>query len=164
MGQEREDMMKDNKMNGIEMKEEVMPSKVKRVVIIEVEDASTDLVERLLRNLKNEDKGKNEREYIRIKDLEIMTDEKKVLKRGKKVELTWIEYEVMRYLMKHPGWVYTKEQIYEALWDEDSESAIQAVAIVISRLRKKIEDDPKKPEYVMTVQGYGYKFLNREYW
>lgn len=146
------------------MKEEMMPSKVKRLVIIEVEDSSTDLVERLLMDLKNEEKVKDEREYIRIKDLEIMTDEKKVMKRGKKVELTSLEYEVMRYLIKHPGWVYTKEQIYEALWDEDSESTIQAVAIVISRLRKKIEDDPKNPEYVKTVPGFGYKFLNRDHW
>ena len=94
----------------------------------------------------------------------VITAEKKVLKNGVDVNLTAIEYGVLLYLMAHPGWVYTKEQIYEALWDEESDSTMQAVAIVISRLRGKIEDDPKNPEYIVTVSGFGYRFMKREKW
>lgn len=142
-----------------------MSTEVKRVIIIEIEDSSSNIVDRILSELHRDDtKVKDEREYIAIKDLEIITAEKKVLKNGVDVNLTAIEYRVLLYLVAHPGWVYTKEQIYEALWDEESDSTMQAVAIVISRLRGKIEDDPKNPEYIVTVSGFGYRFMKKEKW
>ena len=60
-------------------------------------------------------------------------------------------------LMKNPGRVYTKVQIYEYLRGEYFENDENTIMVHISNLREKIEDDPKQPEYLLTVRGLGYK-------
>lgn len=76
---------------------------------------------------------------------------------GKEIPLSQHEYDLLFLLAEHPGWAYSKEQIFETVWDMDSNSFLSAVANTVSRLRRKIEPDPQKPTYIQTVQGYGYK-------
>ena len=76
---------------------------------------------------------------------------------GKKIELTAKEFEILKLLMKNPKKVYTKEQIYSQIWDDAYLGDENAVNVHISRLRSKIEDNPRDPKYIVTVWGIGYK-------
>ena len=80
-----------------------------------------------------------------------------VMKNGKKVELTAKEFEILKLLMKNPKKVYTKEQLYSQIWNDAYMGDENAVNVHISRLRNKIEDNPRDPDYVVTVWGIGYK-------
>lgn len=94
--------------------------------------------------------------------LEIRLHQRRVLKNGKDVNLTRLEYGALCYLATSPGRVFTKAQIFEAVWNMESESCQSSVANVIYNLRKKIEPDSRKPTYIKTVLGMGYKFASGE--
>lgn len=80
-----------------------------------------------------------------------------VAKNGVLLDLTAREYEILKLLLKHPKKVYTKEQIYNQVWKDAYLGDENAVNVHISRLRAKVEDDPRKPVYIQTVWGIGYK-------
>lgn len=80
-----------------------------------------------------------------------------VTKNGCKIELTSKEFEILKLLLQNPKKVYTKEQIYSLVWNDTYYGDENAVNVHISRLRNKIEDNPRKPQYVITVWGIGYK-------
>ena len=80
-----------------------------------------------------------------------------VSKQGKEIELTAKEFEILRLLLQNPRKVYTKEQIYSLIWNDAYLGDENAVNVHISRLRNKIEDNPRSPKYVITVWGIGYK-------
>ncbi|MDU4735682.1 MAG: response regulator transcription factor [Thomasclavelia ramosa] len=84
-----------------------------------------------------------------------------VTKNGMDIYLTKSEFQVIKLLSSHPGQVFSKEQLFEIIWNEKSESCLYAVENMISRIRKKIEDDPSRPQYILTVYGYGYKFTKK---
>lgn len=84
-------------------------------------------------------------------------DNYSVLKNGEKIELTAKEFEILKLLMKNPKKVYTKEQLYALVWNDVYVGDENAVNVHISRLRNKIEDNPRNPQYVLTVWGIGYK-------
>ena len=94
--------------------------------------------------------------------LEIRLHQRRVLKDGTDINLTRLEYGALCYLAASPGRVFTKEQIFEAVWSMESESCQSSVTNVIYSLRKKIEPDSKKPTYIKTVLGMGYKFASGE--
>ena len=94
--------------------------------------------------------------------LEIRLHQRRVLKDGADLKLTRLEYGALRYLAASPGRVFTKAQIFEAVWSMESESCQSSVTNVIYSLRKKIEPDSKKPTYIKTVLGMGYKFASGE--
>ena len=77
---------------------------------------------------------------------------------GKSIELTNYEFEILYLLARHPGQVFSKEQIYNQVWKEPYYRAEDNVMSLIRRIRKKIEPDPSKQIYVLTVWGIGYKF------
>ena len=81
-----------------------------------------------------------------------------VTKNGETVQLTPMEYKLLMKLMKSPGRIYTKVQLYESICGEYFESDDNTIMVHISRLREKIEADPKKPAHIITVRGVGYKF------
>lgn len=85
------------------------------------------------------------------------TDMYSVTKDGKPVQLTAKEFEILRLFLQNPRKVYTKEQIYSLVWNDAYLGDENAVNVHISRLRNKIEDDPRKPAYILTVWGIGYK-------
>lgn len=80
-----------------------------------------------------------------------------VKKDGREIELTAKEFEILRLLLQNPKKVYTKEQIYSLVWNDAYLGDENAVNVHISRLRTKIEDNPREPRYVITVWGIGYK-------
>jgi two-component system, OmpR family, alkaline phosphatase synthesis response regulator PhoP len=77
---------------------------------------------------------------------------------GERADLTTTEFEILRFLAAHPGWVYSRQQIMEQLWDGDFYGEARSADVHIQRIRKKIEPDPKAPRYIQTVRGIGYKF------
>ena len=76
----------------------------------------------------------------------------------KRVDLTAAEFEVLRLLAAHPGWVYSRQQIMEHLWDGDFYGEVRTADVHVRNIRRKIETDPKNPRYILTVRGMGYKF------
>lgn len=90
--------------------------------------------------------------------LEIRQHQRRVLQDGKDICLTRLEYSTLVLLASNPGIVLTRTQIFEAVWSMDSDSCHSNVGSVICNLRKKIEPDSKKPTYIKTVLGVGYKF------
>lgn len=90
-------------------------------------------------------------------DLEMNLESHTVHKNGLAVDLTAKEYEILRLLLSNPKKVYTKAQLYSFIWQDDYLGDENAVNVHISRLRTKIEDDPRKPQYILTVWGIGYK-------
>ena len=95
---------------------------------------------------------------IIIRDAELRKEEKKLLMRGEAVHLTPTEYKIMEFLMENPGHVFTAEEIYSHVWDNEAFSVENTVMVHISRIRDKIEMNPKKPEYLKVVWGIGYVF------
>ena len=94
--------------------------------------------------------------------LEIRLYQRRVLKNGTDISLTRLEYGALCYLAASPGRVFTKAQIFEAVWSMGSESCQSSVTNVICNLRKKIEPDSRNPTYIKTVLGIGYKFASGE--
>ena len=90
--------------------------------------------------------------------LEIRQHQRRVLQGGEDVSLTRLEYSTHVLLASNPGIVLTRTQIFEAVWNMDSDSCHSSVGNVICNLRKKIEPDSKNPTYIKTVLGVGYKF------
>ena len=80
-----------------------------------------------------------------------------LMKGNRQIQLTPMEYKILSILMRSPGRIYTKVQLYEAVCGEYFENDENTIMVHISNLRDKIEDDPKKPEYLLTVRGLGYK-------
>lgn len=80
-----------------------------------------------------------------------------VKKGGKTVDLTAKEFEILKLFLQNPKKVYTKEQLYSLVWNDAYCGDENAVNVHISRLRGKIEEDPRNPRYVQTVWGIGYK-------
>ena len=91
-------------------------------------------------------------------DLEIRLKEQTVSCNGQLVTLTYHEFAVLAYLARHPGWVFSASQIYEAVWNVDGEHCGTAVASVISQIRRKLTPNMPKGGYIRTVLGSGYKF------
>ena len=90
--------------------------------------------------------------------LTILPQQSKVIIDGEEVVLSKREYAVLYLLARHPGWIFSKEQIYEAIWNENSDTCFNAVTNTISRLRKKMKMEGSQKDYIQTVFGYGYKF------
>ena len=78
--------------------------------------------------------------------------------RGSVVHLTPTEYRILEFLMENPGHVFTAEEIYSHVWNNEAFSVENTVMVHISRIRDKIEMNPKKPEYLKVVWGIGYVF------
>lgn len=94
---------------------------------------------------------------IEIDGLVLDEEAKVVLVEGQQVKLTPIEYKITELLMKHAGRVFSINEIYERVWNEEAYNAENIVAVHIRKIREKIEVDPKNPRYVKVVWGIGYK-------
>jgi DNA-binding response OmpR family regulator len=89
--------------------------------------------------------------------LEVNDDSKEVTVDGESVKLTPYEYKILLFLVKNQGRVFTIEQIYENVWEEEAIAADNTVAVHIRHIREKIEINPKEPRYLKVVWGVGYK-------
>lgn len=94
--------------------------------------------------------------------LKIYTREQIVYRDGNLVSMSHHEFLALVYLAEHPGWIHTKEQIYEAVYmDKIVEDIENSVYCLIHSLRKKLESDPQHPKYIQTVRGVGYRFYQK---
>ncbi|WP_027410188.1 response regulator transcription factor [Anoxybacteroides tepidamans] len=98
-----------------------------------------------------------ERQTLRIGNLEILPDHYEVYFNGERLELTPKEFELLVYLAKHKGRVLTRDQLLSAVWNYDFAGDTRIVDVHISHLREKIEQNTKKPLYIKTIRGLGYK-------
>ena len=89
--------------------------------------------------------------------LAINDDLKEVTVDGEQVKLTPIEYNILQLLVKHQGKVFSIDQIYENIWNENAVGVDNTVAVHIRHIREKIEINPKEPRYLKVVWGVGYK-------
>ena len=102
--------------------------------------------------------AKKESEHVyEVGGLQINDDLKEVTVDGEKVKLTPIEYNILLLLMKNQGRVFSIDQIYESIWNEEAIGADNTVAVHIRHIREKIEINPKDPRYLKVVWGVGYK-------
>lgn len=101
-------------------------------------------------------KNKNER-ILSTGTLEINDETKQVTVDGKEIKLTATEYNILKFLLENKGKVYSIEQIYENVWNEESYGAENIIAVHIRHIREKIEINPKEPKYLKVIWGIGYK-------
>ena len=94
---------------------------------------------------------------LRIGDLEIHHEQRRVLMAGREVELNHGEYAMLYCMASSPGQVFSKAQLYEVAWGEEYLRGTNSVENTIWRLRRKLEPDPRNPIYIKTVIGAGYK-------
>ncbi len=101
---------------------------------------------------------------IQIGELVIIPEQHRVLRQGKEVNLTNIEFRILYMLAIHKGITLSKEKIYNYVWNGEYLQDDSNITSHVRRLRKKIENDPSQPEYIQTVRGVGYKInsLKRE--
>lgn len=93
-------------------------------------------------------------------ELSINDELKEVTVDGKKVKLTPTEYNILKFLLKNKGKVYSIEQIYENVWDGEAFGAENIIAVHIRHIREKIEINAKDPKYLKVIWGIGYKIEN----
>ena len=105
----------------------------------------------------NENKTEESSKRFVVGELELDLEFFMLKKRGEVISLTPMEYKILAIFMKNPGRVLTRVQIYESINGEYFESDDNTMMVHISKLREKIEDDPKQPRYIITVRGIGYK-------
>lgn len=95
---------------------------------------------------------------FQVQDLTIDIDRHAVMVRGSPVELTAREFDLLVHFARHPGRVYSRDQLLDQVWGYQHSGYDHTVNSHINRLRSKIERDPQNPEYIHTVWGVGYKF------
>ncbi len=86
------------------------------------------------------------------------TEKKQLMVRGEYLHLTATEFKILHLMMANPGRVFAAEEIYSRVWDSDAYAVENTVMVHISRIREKLELNPKKPEYLKVVWGIGYVF------
>lgn len=113
-------------------------------------------VKAILRRSQFEDVEQSE-QVIKIGDLEIHLERYDVYFKGEQLVLTPKEFELLLYLANHRGKVLSRDQLLNGVWDFQYDGDTRIVDVHISHLREKIESDTKKPVYIRTIRGFGYK-------
>ena len=120
------------------------------------------LVARVKANLAQYDRlkhsGGQDRMQIRIGNILLHQDTRRIFVDGAEIELKNKEYELLLFLMSNPDIVFSRETLYERIWGYDAMGDNATVAVHINRLREKIEKKPSEPRYIQTVWGAGYRF------
>lgn len=101
-----------------------------------------------------------ERQGLKLFNLFIDTDMYVVYKNDEPLDLTHREFELVHYMARNSGKVMTREHLLQAVWGFEYFGDVRTVDVTIRRLREKIEDDPSRPEYIMTRRGLGYMMRN----
>jgi DNA-binding response OmpR family regulator len=95
---------------------------------------------------------------IELGDMTIDPAARRVFVRDSEVQLTQREFDVLLFLARHPGRVFSRNELMDAVWQYSFYSDTSTVSVHIRRLRAKIEADPSKPRHIQTVWGVGYRF------
>ena len=132
------------------------------IIIIRAADPDGSVFQAVMDSLKGKraemiDVVEQSASVLRIGDLEIHHEQRRVLMAGREVELNHGEYAMLYCMASSPGQVFSKAQLYEAAWGEEYLRGTNSVENTIWRLRRKLEEDPRHPGYIKTVVGAGYK-------
>lgn len=100
-----------------------------------------------------------ESKSILLGEFELNTNERLLYKRGKAIELTQIEYQILEYLFRNPNTVLERADILHKVWGNDYFVDDKVIDVNIHRLRGKIEDEPAQPKHLVTIWGMGYKWI-----
>jgi two-component system alkaline phosphatase synthesis response regulator PhoP len=103
------------------------------------------------------------RAVLRCGDIVIDLRRAEVSKSGRSVELSVLEFRLLRYLAERPGEAISREELLNQVWGYDAMPSSRTVDVHVAWLRQKLEDNPRHPQYLLTVHGVGYKF-NDENW
>jgi DNA-binding response OmpR family regulator len=95
-------------------------------------------------------------------ELLLSVNKHQLTKNGLPVELTLTEFELLKLLATNPGQVFSRDFLLNRIWGDDFFGDVRTIDVHIRHLREKIEDDPAKPRYILTVRGVGYKFNEQE--
>src|SRR5690348_6572396 len=118
-------------------------------------------VRALLRRAAAPRHGSDQEEVISVDGLRIDLGRRTVEVREETVQLTYVEFELLRTLAGHPGRVYSRRMLLEALWGGADYREPRTIDVHVRHLREKLERDPREPEYIFTVRGVGYRFRDR---
>lgn len=171
------------KKDGIETLKEIREEKCLPVIMLSAKSEDEDKIEGL--DLGADDYvtkpfnpseliarvNSNIRRYVRLGDItndkttktyavgELIIDDekKKVILEGKEIKFTPTEYNILKFLCKNKGKVYSIEQIYKNVWEDEAYGAENIIAVHIRHIREKIEINPKEPKYLKVIWGVGYK-------
>lgn len=119
---------------------------------------SRELVARAKAIMRRTQGAGNNDETFRFGDVEVRFKSREVLKAGRPLSLTALEFKLLKFFIEHPGEVLSRERILDEAWG-DAVVAYRTIDPHIAHLRKKIEDDPARPEHIISVRSVGYKFL-----
>src|SRR5690349_19125264 len=100
-------------------------------------------------------------DVINADDLRIDVAKRSVTARADPVQLTYVEFELLRTLASRPGRVFSRQALLESLWGDSAYREPRTIDVHIRHLREKLERDPREPEYIFTVRGAGYRFRDR---
>ena len=93
-------------------------------------------------------------------DFVLNSKSRSLTKKGKPVDLTQMEFQIMEFFISHPNVAMERTEILSHVWGEDYYGDVKIVDVNIRRLRMKIEDDASKPKHILTIWGYGYKWVD----
>ena len=99
---------------------------------------------------------------IKAGDLAIDSEKYTVMKRGRRLDLSAMEFKLFLYLARRPGRIMSRDFLLDAVWGNESYVEPRTVDVHIRRLREKIEDDPSNPRYILTKRGIGYYFAENK--
>lgn len=108
------------------------------------------------RRLTGNDESRNQ--WIEIRGLKIDKTARRVFVNGVEKDFTTKEFDLLTFLAEHPNHVYSKDELFKAIWQMDSVGDIATVTVHIKKIREKIEADSAHPQYIETVWGAGYRF------
>jgi two-component system response regulator ResD len=117
-----------------------------------------ELVARVDAVLRRTDNSPKLEEPIVFEDLELNPVARRVSVRGEEAQLTVREYDLLLHFMRHPGQVFSRDQLMDAVWQYSFYTDTSTVTVHVRRLRSKIEADPSDPRWLQTVWGVGYRF------
>ena len=119
-------------------------------------------VKAMLRRMDMLNKSEPQSDEVVFDNLVINVGRRKVVLNEKEIELTSTEFDLLIYMVRQPGLVFSRAQLLDGVWGYQHSGYEHTVNSHINRLRNKLEQDPSKPEYILTVWGVGYKFgINR---
>lgn len=170
------------KMNGIEACIKIREKKTTPIIFLSAKSEDLDKIQGLIsgaddyitkpfnpleliarvksqirRSTKYNEGVEQNRRNIQIEDLNINLETRLVYVHGNEIRLTPKEFDILALLAKNQGMVMSVEKIYEMVWRDDFLKSDNTVMVHITKIREKIEDNPKKPSYIKTVWGVGYK-------
>lgn len=122
-------------------------------------------IKAIIRRVTSKETGEQSEEVgaiLNVGDLSINPKGFEVWVRGKNADLTSREFELLWFMASHPGQVFTREQLFDNAWGEKFLGDTGTITVFIRKIREKIEKDPSRPEYILTVWGVGYKFSGEE--